>query len=98
MKFPINFPIEMFYGVLAVAGGIVRYLQGYARGDEFKFRIFCANIFISGFSGYMFALLGENMNLPAKIVLMMAGTGGFMGTTAMDIVVGYLTDRVGKRE
>ncbi len=89
-----KFPIEMIYGTLAIAGGVVRYLSAYTRDGNFSIRVFFANALISGFSGYMFALLGESMNLPHTMLLIMAGTGGFMGTAAMDIVVEYLSKNV----
>lgn len=83
-------PIEALYVVLAAVGGAARYLVGYTREEKFKLSIFAASIIISGFSGYMFALLGISLNLPPAMLFMMAGTGGFFGEQTMKLVLDYV--------
>lgn len=80
-------PIELIYGMLAVAGGIARYLNGYVVGGEkFKFTILLASAFVAGFSGFMFALIGESLDLPVVMTHIMAGIGGFFGEQTLKLV------------
>lgn len=88
-----HFPIEVFYGFIAIAGGIARYLNGYANGQKFKLSIFLASGFVAGFSGYMFALLGTTMNMPTPFLFMMAGIGGFFGEQTLKLIMEYITKR-----
>lgn len=89
-------PIELIYGGIATAGGIARYLLSYTQGQRFSFNIFIASAFVAGFSGYMFALLGQSMSLPDSFVFMMAGVGGFAGEQTMKLLIEITTKRVGK--
>jgi hypothetical protein len=90
----IKIPVELIYGAIAIAGGIARYLNSYATGTPFKLSIFIASTFVSGFSGYMFALLGTTMNLPEGFLFIMAGTGGFFGDQTMKLVMERLNKEV----
>jgi len=84
-------PIQFVYGVVALCGGVARYLNGVAsNGMNFNFGIFCASAFVSGFSGYMFALLGLTLSLPQNLVFIMAGTGGFFGDQTMKLIMEYI--------
>ena len=89
-----HFPLSFIYGVVAIAGGCARYLTGYVEGKRFKFSIFVASAFISGFSGYMFALLGQSMNMPQPMLFMMAGVGGFFGEQTMKFILEWVTARM----
>jgi hypothetical protein len=80
-------PIQLIYGITAVAGGIARYLNSYVQGKPFKISIFFASAFTAGFSGYMFAILGLTMNLPPTMLFVVAGTGGFFGEQTMKLVL-----------
>ncbi len=93
-----HFPLELSYGFVAIIGGSARYFQSYTNTGIFSISMFFANVFISGFSGWMFALLGLSWSLPPQMLLMMAGVGGFMGTGAIDLVVRYLSQKVGSEE
>lgn len=86
-------PVEIVYGVLAMAGGMARYLTAYEKGKVFAVRYFLASTFISGFSGYMFALLGISLDLPTNMNFIMAGIGGFMGEQALKFVAEYITQK-----
>ncbi len=89
-----NVPIEIIYGVLATAGGMARYLSGYKKQNgRFAFGAFFVASFISGFSGYMFALMGISMSMPQPMVFMMAGMGGFMGENALRFLAEYLMNK-----
>lgn len=89
-----NFQFEIIYGILATAGGIARYLSEYNRSGKFAMRHFIASTAISGFSGYMFALLGISLDLPQTFLFMMAGTGGFMGEQALKFISEYVTNKI----
>lgn len=88
-------PIQGIYGALAVAGGIARYLSSYASGQHFSFGILIASAFVSGFSGYMFALFGMTMGMPQPILFMMAGTGGFFGDQTMKFLMEWINQKTG---
>lgn len=87
-------PIELLWFLMASFGGVARQLNNYANGVPFKMGIFVASTIMSGFSGYMFALLGQSLSLTSTLLFMMAGAGGFMGDQAMKLVVEFLTKRV----
>ncbi len=87
-------PIQYVYGVVAVVGGMARYFNNFANGQPFSFRLFLASTFVSGFSGWMFALIGVSMNMPQSILFIMAGTGGFFGDQAMKYAFEYVTSKV----
>lgn len=89
----LHFPIEILYGAIATAGGIARYLLSYTQGHKFSARIFIASAFVAGFSGYMFALLGESMNMPEQFIFMMAGVGGFAGEQTMKLLIEITANR-----
>lgn len=89
-----HFPVEFFYGALAVMGGCARYLHSFATGGQFKLTIFIASAFVSGFSGYMFATLGETMSMPPQMLFIMAGVGGFFGDQTMKLILEYTTGKI----
>lgn len=89
-----HLPIETFYAVLATMGGVSRYLNEYNKNGNFSWRHFIASTFISGFSGYMFALLGISLALPQPFLFMMAGIGGFMGEQALKYLADYITKKI----
>lgn len=81
---------QIIYGLIAMCGGIARYLNAYASGRPFKVSILAASTFVSGFSGYMFATLGASMFLPQPLIFMMAGAGGFFGEQTMKFIMEYI--------
>lgn len=89
-----HFPAEFLYGVLAVMGGCARYLNSFASGKPFKLSIFLASAFVAGFSGYMFAVLGETMAMPSQMLFVMAGIGGFFGEQTMKLILEYTTGKI----
>lgn len=89
-----HFPVEFAYGAIAIFGGIARYLNGYAKGDHFNWRILIASAVVSGFSGYMFALLGDSLALPYPMSQIMAGLGGFFGDQTMKLALEYVEKRL----
>lgn len=82
-------PIQFIYGGIAIGGGVARYLNNYIAGSGFKFSIFVASAFVSGFSGYMFALVGLSLNMPESIIFVFAGTGGYFGEQTMKLILEF---------
>ncbi len=86
--------LQWIYGLIAVFGGVARYLNNYTNdGKPFSLSILIASTFVSGFSGWMFAVLGLSMDMPQSIVFIMAGTGGFFGEQTMKLIYEYVTAR-----
>jgi small basic protein len=79
-------PLQVAYAMLAVFGGIARYLNSYTNGIPFRFSVFVASVVVSGFSGYMFATLGSSLGVVTDMRFIMAGAGGFFGDQAMKLI------------
>jgi hypothetical protein len=94
MKWIEQIPVELIYGIIAVLGGCARYLNSFASGKKFHFTVFLASAFVAGFSGYMFALLGESLNLPATMTHIMAGVGGFFGEQTLKFIYEWLQNKI----
>lgn len=86
-------PIQFIYGAIAICGGVARYLNGYSDGAPFSVGVFLASAFVAGFSGWMFALIGQSMSMPDSIVFIMAGSGGFFGEQTMKLVLEWVRGR-----
>ncbi len=86
-------PVEILYAVVAIVGGIARYLNSFILGQKFRFSIFLASAVVAGFSGFMFALLGQTMAFPSTMVHIMAGVGGFMGDQTLKFLMEYITNK-----
>jgi len=82
---PHNAPFV--YGILAIAGGVARYLNIYLRGGKFHIAKFLASGFVAGFSGYMFALFGESTGMDGTVLYVMAGLGGFFGEQTLKLIL-----------
>ncbi len=94
MKDLTPYTFEMIMSLVAIAGGVARYLSNYQKGAPFKLSMFFASIFASGFAGIMFGLVGVSMNLPDPILFMMAGSGGFFADQAMKFVLESVTKKI----
>lgn len=86
MKLDIDTVTQIVYVALAAAGGMTRYLYSYIETGRFKFAIFCAHVFVSAFSGFMFAEFGTFMGVKETGLFLFAGIGGFMGTKALELI------------
>lgn len=89
MKFPDHIPVEMIYVAIATVGGMARYLSNYTQNGSFSFKFFAASSFASGFSGWIFALLGLSLQMPNQLLYVMAGVGGFFGDQTMKLMLEY---------
>lgn len=92
-----HIPTEFVYAILAVAGGMAKYLSSYKeKHGRFAWGAFFIASFVSGFSGYMFALLGKSMSMPDTFIFIMAGMGGFMGEHALRFLGELILKKLGK--
>ena len=90
-----DIPIEIIYGILAIAGGIARYLNSFVvEGQKFRFSILLASAFVAGFSGFMFALIGESLHLPLTMTHVMAGIGGFFGEQTLKFIFEMMQKKI----
>lgn len=91
-------PIQYVYGLVAIIGGVARYLNSYAMGQtHFSGGVFVASAFVAGFSGWMFAIMGTSMHLPQEMVFIMAGTGGFFGDQTMKLIMEWIQGKIKKQ-
>lgn len=81
---PHNWPVQWIWGFFAAFGGGARYLNMYLNTGKFLWTNFIANILISGFSGFMFALIGKSLGVSQELLFVSAGVGGFMGHNALE--------------
>lgn len=89
-----DIPVQAFYVLIAGLGGMARYLNSFKDGHaHFSLAIFFASAFVAGFSGLMFALLGDSLALPNPIPHIMAGVGGFFGDQTLKFIMEYLTKK-----
>lgn len=94
MEYLKDIPVHALYVIVAAVGGIARYLNSYISGQRFSLTIFIASAFIAGFSGLMFALVGDSLALPNPMPHIMAGVGGFFGDQTMKLVLEYVSKNV----
>lgn len=92
-QFP-QIPSEFIYALIAISGGVARYLNSLTSGNPFSVFMLAASAFMSGFSGYMFYLAGVSMNLPSPILGVMAGVGGFFGDQTMKFLMEYVQKKL----
>lgn len=90
----LRFPVEFLYTAIAVVGGVARYLNSFAAGQvPFKLSVLLASAFMAGFSGMMFALVGDSLHMPNPIPYIMAGVGGFFGDQTMKLILEYVSKK-----
>ena len=91
-----DLPIQALYVIVAMVGGVARYLNSFVGGQKFSLTIFLASAVVAGFSGLMFALVGDSLSLPNPMPYIMAGVGGFFGDQTMKLVLEYASRNVKK--
>lgn len=93
-----DIPVQVVYIVVASVGGLARYLNSYVGDKKFSLAVFVASGFVAGFSGLMFALVGDSLHLPKPMPHIMAGVGGFFGDQTMKLVLEYASRGVRGKE
>lgn len=84
---------ELIWVIVAMLGGIARYLDSYIRtGVAPRLGLLAAHALVSGFSGYMVAQ--AILQFSAHWAMVAAGVGGYLGTQGIDWLATVLRDRV----
>ncbi len=90
----VRLTAELMWLVLAMAGGVARYLDAYLRtGVLPKMGMLAAHALVSGFSGYIVAQVVLRMS--PDWALVSAGVGGYLGTQGLDWVASIMRERFG---
>jgi len=92
--FKIDLVLQGSYAIIAVVGGVARYLKGFTEGAPFSFSVFLASAFVSGFGGWLFALVGVSLHLPQPLLFAMAGVGGFFSEQSMKFVYEWAVGKI----
>lgn len=87
-------PAHFIYILVASIGGMARYLNAYQASGKFSIFMFAASTFAAGFSGLMFAWVGDALSLPPPMPHIMAGVGGFFGDQTMKLVLEFASRNV----
>jgi fluoride ion exporter CrcB/FEX len=92
-----NIPPEIMYVVTASIGGVAKYMHEYIKSKKFSIQMLLANIFVSAFSGYMFASFAVFLGMEQTVAYSMGGLGGFMGVRALDFIEDFIRHKTIKR-
>lgn len=85
---------ELGWLLLAMAGGVARYLDSYLHsGAVPKLGLAITHATVSGFSGYMVAMVA--IKVQSDWALVAAGVGGYLGTQGLDFISRVLKRRMG---
>jgi hypothetical protein len=89
-----KFDSDLIWILLAMAGGVARYLDEYLRTSITpSVGKLCANALVSGFSGFIVAQ--ATLKLSPDWALVAAGVGGYMGTQGLEWISSVLKNRLG---
>lgn len=94
MNFSFKFGTDIVWVLIAMAGGVARYLDVYLKGgDTPRFGLLLANALVSGFSGFM--MVQFVLKFSPDWAIIAAGAGGYMGTQGLDWLAGQFKHRFG---
>lgn len=83
--------VEIGYAAIAAIGGMAKYLDDYTKGKKFELGKAAASVFVSGFSGYMFAQFAASLGFEPRAAAMFAGVGGWAGSAAVHFLFNRFT-------
>jgi len=89
----LKLPEEILILLLALFGGIARYLDTYLKGIEtFSISRMVATIVVCSFSGYMCSMF-VNFFYPTWIYVS-AGIGGYAGVEALNFIINFWKNKL----
>lgn len=90
----LPFGAEIMWVLIAMAGGIARYLDQYLKtGSPPKIGMLLAHAVVSGFSGYMMVQFVLRFSPDWSIIA--AGAGGYLGTQGLDFISHTMKSKFG---
>ncbi len=90
----LPFGAEIMWVLIAMAGGIARYLDQYLKtGSPPKIGMLLAHAVVSGFSGYMMVQFVLRFSPAWSIIA--AGAGGYLGTQGLDFISHTMKSKFG---
>lgn len=93
---PNKIPPEIIWALLAMFGGIAKYLDIYLReGGPIVWMKFIASVTVSAFAGFMSAHM--MILIYPSWVFIAAGIGGYASTKILDLLVDLLRYRLGEK-
>jgi len=87
----------LLFIILALWGGTVRYMAKIKKGaKKWSGAELIFEWIISGFSGVIVALIGQNLELSFYMIAASSGVAGHMGGSAISIIEEYFTKKINK--
>lgn len=91
------------WALLGSAGGIAKVFSQLLTMQTLPkkatiFWLFAANMFVSGFAGFLGAVLATNFTTDDNIHVAVAGIAGYMGVAALDFFTLWLKNRIGAKQ
>jgi len=87
---------EVLIVVVATAGGLAKHLyESFNNQEPFRFWIFLAKTFTSGFSGWTFAHAARLFVPEGDFIVVCAAVGGWLGAEAMAWVIDLVRQKLG---
>jgi hypothetical protein len=85
-----------YHGILAFFGAVVHALEANRKGETKSFKDFISLVFMSSFSGVIFALVALQL-IPEQeyLTAAIAGTGGYVGVEGMSLALPFIKQKLG---
>lgn len=90
----LPFSAEIMWILIAMAGGIARYLDQYLKsGTPPKLGMLISHALVSGFAGFMMVQFVLHFSKDWAVIA--AGAGGYLGTQALDFIASVFKAKFG---